>query len=94
MGEQHLLKVLFQPQRALCCYLPWFLKSLQARKNVEGSLFVLKRKSAPRFRMIVLNKISTGVDLTQLSFLARVGLLVIAVLTPASVRRQLQRDDT
>eukprot|EP00899_Mesostigma_viride_P013230 jgi/Mesvir1/21908/Mv01970-RA.1 len=29
------------------------------RKNVEGSLFVVKRKSAPRFQFIVLNRLST-----------------------------------
>ncbi|PNH05971.1 mRNA-decapping enzyme-like protein [Tetrabaena socialis] len=29
------------------------------RKNVEGSLFLIKRRSAPRFRMMVLNKMST-----------------------------------
>lgn len=30
-----------------------------ARKNVEGSLFVLKRRSQPRFQMMVLNKLCT-----------------------------------
>eukprot|EP00877_Chromochloris_zofingiensis_P001319 jgi/Chrzof1/11188/Cz05g27120.t1 len=29
------------------------------RKNIEGSLFLLKRRSQPRFQMIVLNKLST-----------------------------------
>ncbi len=29
------------------------------RKNVEGSLFVLKRRSAPRYQMLVLNKLAT-----------------------------------
>ncbi|PNW81015.1 hypothetical protein CHLRE_07g339250v5 [Chlamydomonas reinhardtii] len=29
------------------------------RRNVEGSLFILKRKSSPRFRLMVLNKLST-----------------------------------
>ena len=32
----------------------------QARKNVEGSLFLLKRRTEPRFKMMVLNKLSTG----------------------------------
>ncbi|EFJ47163.1 hypothetical protein VOLCADRAFT_61625, partial [Volvox carteri f. nagariensis] len=29
------------------------------RKDVEGSLFLLKRRGTPRFRMMVLNKLST-----------------------------------
>lgn len=33
---------------------------LQQRKNIEGSLFLTKRRSSPRFKMIVLNKLSTG----------------------------------
>ena len=32
----------------------------QERKNVEGSLFLLKRRKEPRFQMMVLNKLSTG----------------------------------
>lgn len=30
-----------------------------ARKNVEGSLFLLKRRTEPRFQMLVMNKLST-----------------------------------
>jgi mRNA-decapping enzyme 1B len=30
------------------------------RKNIEGSLFLIKRRSQPRFQMLVLNKLSTG----------------------------------
>ena len=33
---------------------------IQTRKNVEGSLFLLKRRKAPRFQMMVLNKLATG----------------------------------
>eukprot|EP00775_Hariotina_reticulata_P003775 gene3775-4034_t len=29
------------------------------RKNIEGSLFLIKRRSQPRFQMLVLNKLST-----------------------------------
>jgi hypothetical protein len=32
----------------------------QQRKNIEGSLFLIKRRSQPRFQMLVLNKLSTG----------------------------------
>ena len=32
----------------------------QARKDVEGSLFVVKRRSQPRFQFVVLNQRSTG----------------------------------
>jgi hypothetical protein len=31
----------------------------QERKNIEGSLFLLKRKTSPRFQIAVLNKLST-----------------------------------
>ncbi|KIY93695.1 putative mRNA-decapping enzyme-like protein [Monoraphidium neglectum] len=30
------------------------------RKNIEGSMFLIKRKGAPRFKMVVLNKLTTG----------------------------------
>jgi hypothetical protein len=33
---------------------------LQQRKNIEGSLFLIKRRTQPRFQMLVLNKLSTG----------------------------------
>ncbi len=33
---------------------------LQHRKNIEGTLFLIKRRTQPRFQMIVLNKLSTG----------------------------------
>jgi hypothetical protein len=33
---------------------------LQQRKNIEGSLFLIRRRSQPRFQMLVLNKLSTG----------------------------------
>lgn len=32
----------------------------QERKNVEGPLFLVKRRSQPRFQLIVLNKLGTG----------------------------------
>ena len=32
----------------------------QQRKNVEGSLYLLKRRTNPRFQMMVLNKLTTG----------------------------------
>lgn len=32
----------------------------QERKNIEGSLFLLKRRTSPRFQLAVLNKLSTG----------------------------------
>ena len=32
----------------------------QARKDVEGSLFLVKRRSQPRFQFIILNKKSAG----------------------------------
>lgn len=32
----------------------------QVRKNVEGSLFLTKRRADPRFQLLVLNKIMTG----------------------------------
>jgi len=35
----------------------------QARKDVEGSLFVVKRRSQPRFQFVVLNQRSTGTAL-------------------------------
>ena len=31
---------------------------LQSRKNVEGSLFVVKRRTVPRFEFVVLNRLS------------------------------------
>lgn len=36
----------------------------QARKDVEGSLFVVKRRSQPRFQFVVLNQRSTGAPCT------------------------------
>lgn len=36
------------------------LSGLQQRKNIEGSLFLIKRRTSPRFQMLVLNKLSTG----------------------------------
>lgn len=32
----------------------------QSRKDVEGSLFLVKRRSQPRFQFIILNKKSAG----------------------------------
>jgi hypothetical protein len=38
---------------------------LQQRKNIEGSLFLIKRRAQPRFQMLVLNKLSTGAQQQQ-----------------------------
>ena len=40
----------------------WYLgvRALQERKDVEGSLFLLKRRTNPRFQFIILNKKSQG----------------------------------
>jgi hypothetical protein len=38
---------------------------LQSRKQVEGSLFLLRRKNAPRHQLMVLNKLSTGNQLPE-----------------------------
>lgn len=35
--------------------------TMQTRKDVEGSLFLLKRQTQPRFKIIILNKKSQGV---------------------------------
>lgn len=32
----------------------------QERKNIEGTLFLVKRRTLPRFQIIVLNKLATG----------------------------------
>lgn len=36
---------------------------LQSRKDVEGSLFLVKRRSQPRFQYIILNKKSAGCNM-------------------------------
>lgn len=41
-----------------CLYLHWLPP--QSRKDVEGSLFLVKRRSQPRFQFIILNKKSAG----------------------------------
>lgn len=42
---------------------------IQARKDVEGSLFLVKRRAQPRFQFVILNKKSAG-GWRRLSFLA------------------------
>lgn len=43
----------------VCLYTMTVESQQWQRKNVEGSLFLLKRRSSPRFRIMVLNKMST-----------------------------------
>jgi mRNA-decapping enzyme 1B len=43
----------------VCLYYMHVTSQQWTRKNVEGSLFLLKRKSQPRFQMMVLNKLAT-----------------------------------
>jgi hypothetical protein len=50
---------LLMPQ-TLLLLLPLPCAFLQQRKNIEGSLFLIKRRTQPRFQMLVLNKLSTG----------------------------------
>eukprot|EP00878_Enallax_costatus_P014277 GHUV01014934.1.p1 GENE.GHUV01014934.1~~GHUV01014934.1.p1 ORF type:complete len:123 (+),score=13.23 GHUV01014934.1:130-498(+) len=44
---------------AVCLYRMSVEDQQWQRKNIEGSLFLIKRRTQPRFQMLVLNKLST-----------------------------------
>mmetsp|Transcript_7992 Transcript_7992/g.21295 ORF Transcript_7992/g.21295 Transcript_7992/m.21295 type:complete len:177 (+) Transcript_7992:35-565(+) len=43
----------------VCLYAMTMDNPVWERKNIEGSLFLLKRRTSPRFQLAVLNKLST-----------------------------------
>lgn len=51
-----------------CAVLSVLFLLLQQRKNIEGSLFLIKRRTQPRFQMLVLNKLSTGRGCAAMQF--------------------------
>lgn len=62
-----------------CFRLISFSFSLQSRKDVEGSLFVVKRNTQPRFQFIVMNRRNTGLLAFKYFLLALETVIVIIV---------------
>jgi hypothetical protein len=64
----------------------------QQRKNIEGSLFLIKRRTQPRFQMLVLNKLSTGVCVVppqhQRACAMQPAMLAARAIVAARVARQ------
>ncbi len=54
------LRVVQPHPPSACVRAPLRGDASQERRNVEGTLYVVKRRSHPRFQLVVLNKLSTG----------------------------------
>eukprot|EP00879_Flechtneria_rotunda_P027857 GHRR01029886.1.p1 GENE.GHRR01029886.1~~GHRR01029886.1.p1 ORF type:complete len:177 (-),score=32.74 GHRR01029886.1:261-791(-) len=63
------------------------IRSVQQRKNIEGTLFLIKRQAHPRFQMLVLNKLSTGGSLCKACLAHRTS-SIIKLLIGSSTHKE------